>query len=245
MPIFNNIQPQRNGNRANVNTPFTRSYSDTCMISLSGWNQNLSLKIHPAIGKDANGITQYSTDNGQTLITSITQENAIAWVEGIDKYITPAISEKRPSKKVSITVGGNNMNSTKKVLSLWYDGEHCFFECDEGMMEDGTVPSGHSVVHEFPEKKIMIDYDKTTGNYVEETVYSDYLKFVGKLRNIEALTPMVAHSIKYDKSFRNNNNGTSGFGDSNGGFNPGSSLSPMSAPVSPLQSMGDYQLPLI
>ena len=248
MALFNNSQSQRNNSRVNVNTPFLRSYSDTCLLSLTGWNQSLSLRINPATGKDANGVVQYSTDQGQSLITSITAANAVAWAEGIETYILPAIKEKVASERVTITSGGKFNNSTRKALTLWFDGVHCYFECADGMGDDGTVPPGHSIIHEFPEKTYLVGYNKDTGAAIKNVVYSDFLMFYDRIKNVHNLSPMIAHSIKYDNAFKSSGTqGGSGFGSTqSGGFGNGGFATPQpQAPVAAMQSMDSYALPLL
>ena len=239
MSLFGNSN-QRQGNSVNISTPFYRSYSENCMINISGWNQQLSLRINPASGKDANGVTQYSTDKGQSLITSITQDNAITWLRGIEKHILPAIKDGVASEKVTITMGGNanNANSQKKALTVWFDGTHCFFECAVGLDANGIIPAGNYIVHQFQEKTYKVGYNKETGSAIEEVAYVDFDKFVEKLRSAEKfLTPVIAHQIKYENAIKANmNNNSNGF--NNAGMN-----NAQQAPVGAMQSMGEFELP--
>ena len=74
------------GNNINVNTNgLFQSYSDTSLVTVGAWNQQLSVKIRPAIGKDENGLTQYAQNKEQIINTSITQENAIVLVKAYEK----------------------------------------------------------------------------------------------------------------------------------------------------------------
>ena len=122
-----------NGNGVNVNTAFYTSYSDTSLLSVGGWNRNLSLKIQPAVGKDANGLTQYASDKTSTITTSIREENALALLEGFNKYIKPAIENENPHEaKVTIAMGSGDK---KKALSIIFDGKDSYLELAIGLSE--------------------------------------------------------------------------------------------------------------
>ena len=242
MPLFNTVSTLQRGNSVNLTTTLYQSYSNTCLLTLSAWNRQLSLRINPATGVDANGLTQYTTDRGQSLITSITQDNAMALLKAIEKLVLPAIEKHVASERVTITMGGNRPTSPKKAVTIYYDGVHCYLECAVGLDEHGGVPQNNCITHQFQEKTYMIGYDKNPGSGVEEVSYTDFYRFVEVLREAPKLTPIIAHQIRYDNALRsnantNNNNSSSGFGNKTAPSLP--------APTGAMQSINEFELPVI
>jgi len=235
--------------RVSVSTRYFTSYSDTCMLIVGGWNRNLSLNICPATGKDANGLTQYTQDNGQSLLTSITPENAIALSKAVDKYVYPAIEEKRPSEKVTIMIGGNSRNgqsSQKKEITLWFDGEHCYFECGVGLGDNNVVPDNQFIIHQFAEKTYAVGYDKNTGSAIEETAYVDFEKFMEAIDAVKNCVSIIPHQIKVDNAYKAAAGNTGGQSFVTNNFNGGyTGDTQQQALVQPMQSMTEYELPLI
>ena len=95
--MFNSRQTYNNGNTVNVNTRLYTSYSDTAMVVMGAWNSQLSLKVHPFKGLNADGVRQYAQDNTEIINTSITIDNAHALIEAIDNTFDAAVKERRIS----------------------------------------------------------------------------------------------------------------------------------------------------
>lgn len=193
-----------NGSGVNVNTSFYTSYSDTSLLTVGGWNRNISVKLSPATGKDANGVTQYDTTNN--IITSIREENAIALVEGFEKEIEPAIKN-GTNAKVTIAMGdGEN----KKAFSIIYDGNDAYLEIATGVKEDGTTEENNVLTHKFNKKSYMVNYNWADGTGEEVPTEADLYNFVEKMRACQDLVPTVAHSINYSNAnkaaYKNNQN---------------------------------------
>lgn len=197
-----------NGNGVNVNTAFYTSYSDTSLLSVGGWNRNLSLKIQPAVGKDANGLTQYASDKTSTITTSIREENALALLEGFNKYIKPAIENENPHEaKVTIAMGSGDK---KKALSIIFDGKDSYLELAIGLSDNGTTTNENVIKHKFNKKSYMVDYDYQTGEGKEIQIEADLFNFMKKIEKSQDLVPTIAHSINYSNAnkavFKNSNN---------------------------------------
>lgn len=193
-------------NSVNVNTTFYNSYGDDSLLTVGGWNRSISVKLHPATGKDANGVTQYAQEQSQIVSTSITQENAIALLDGIEKNIIPAIDEKKPSS-VSITMGSNE---NKKVMTLKYDGQDVYLEMVVGVNENGIGSEENIIKHKFNKKPYLLDYDYQNGSGAEVIIEADFLNFVEKIKDCQEIIPTTAHAINYNNAlksaFKNNNN---------------------------------------
>ena len=198
-----------NNNRGvNINTPFYSSATETSLVTIGGWNKSISLKFSPAVGKDANGITQYAQDQTQQITTAITQENAIALFTGYKDVIIPAIDENKEGK-VTIEVG---RDETKKAISIGYNGKDSYLEIAVNVDSNGVADSSNVVTHTFRKKNYMSSYDWKTGSGDEVPVEADLFNFMAKIEAAQDLIPTVAHSIKYDeaqKASRQNNGGTS------------------------------------
>lgn len=210
-------------NTVNVNTTFYNSYGDDSLLTIGGWNRLISVKLHPATGKDANGVTQYAQEQSQIVSTSITQENGLALLDGIEKVILPAINEKKASS-VSISMGSNE---NKKVMTIRYDGKDVYLEMLVGVNENGIGSDDNVIKHKFNKKSYLVDYDYTSGTGTEVSTEADFLNFVEKIKDCQDIVPTAAHAINYNNALKSAFKGNSGF--ANGGNNQQAAYS---APVS-------------
>lgn len=202
---FNNNQNQN----VSVNTNFYTSYSDTAMLRVGAWNQQLSIRLQPAVGTNSAGVVQYAQDNSQIILTGIPQDNAIVLLEGYKKHVLPAIEKKEASPKVSISV---SEKERRKIISIYYDGNDSYLEIAVSLNADGTTDESNVFKHKFAKRAYVLDYDYTTGNGTEEYVESDLMNFMNKVEQTKDLTPFAYHSKKYYEAMRNlysnrNNNG--------------------------------------
>lgn len=189
---------QNNNNGVNINSRLFSSFSETAMVTLGAWNLQLSLKIHPVKGVNADGIRQYAQDNTEIINTSLTEQNATALLDGIKEKLDPAIKENR-AEKVSVSMGAAE---NRKVLSLETDGKDIYLEMAINVNENGVAKPENVIRHKFPKKNIMIGYDPLTGNGEIVEVNSDYENFVIKLKDIYKFSPAVAHSINYNNAVK-------------------------------------------
>lgn len=209
-----------NNSGVNVNTKLYTSYSDTAMIVLSAWNQQISVKVHPLKGVDGNGLRQYASDKTEIISTSLTLENATTLLEGVKEKLRPAL-ESKGSNKVSVSMGDAD---NRKVLSLGVEGEDTYFEIAVNVSDDGKAEESNIIKHIFEKKSYMEGYDPVTGSGTMVTVNSGFENFIKKIEDVYNLSPSVAHSINYsnavkqsfknNRSFNNNNNGGNNGGNS-------------------------------
>lgn len=181
-----------------VNTTFYTSYSSTCLLTVGGWNRNLTVKFAPAVGKDSNGLTQYSTDNANIVNTVIREDNAIALLEGFKNIIEPAIKNGTDKdNRVSITMG---QDDKRKCLTIGYDGKDAYVEICVGVKDDGTADDANTIRHVFNKKSYMVDYNHNDGSGEEVVTEADFFNFMKKIEKSQELVPMTAHSVKYSKA---------------------------------------------
>ena len=192
----------------NLNTSLYTSYSETAQVTVGAWNNQISVKIKPCVGQDANGIRQYAEDRSQVISTSITPDNAICLIEGYEKNVVPALNGEKESGSASIVMGNADQ---RKILTIGYDGTNAYLSIAVSLDENGKA--GNEISHVFNKKAYLVDYNPTVGNATERVVESDLFNFMDKVRGIKDLAPITAHSIKYNDMNRtafsgnaNNNN---------------------------------------
>lgn len=181
----------------NLNTNFYTSYSETAQVMAGGWNNQLSIKMKPCVGQDANGIRQYAEDRSQIVSTSITPENAICLLEGFDTVVLPAIKGEKDSGAASIVMGSAEQ---RKVLTIGYENGSAYMSIAVALDENGKA--GGEIRHIFNKKSYLVDYNPSVGNPVENSVEADLFNFIDKVRAVKDLAPITAHAIKYNEMNR-------------------------------------------
>ena len=236
-----------NGNAVNANTHFFNSYSETSLLRVGGWNQQLSIRLQPATGKDSSGVTMYAQDQSQILSTSLSQESAIVLYDGFKKEIEPCLDAHIASKKISTQVSNGD---TKKIISIYYDGNDAYLEIATSVNDQNITTDQNVITHKFNKRTYMVNYDYHTGQATEtKTIESDFLNFMDKVEKVKDMTPVVVHTMKYanavKNTFSNNNNQNSG----NNGFipqpqNTGAPVNYNPAPSTNANSMDEF-LPFV
>lgn len=236
-----------NGNAVNANTHFFNSYSETSLLRVGGWNQQLSIRLQPATGKDSSGVTMYAQDQSQILSTSLSQESAIVLYDGFKKEIEPCLDAHIASKKISTQVSNGD---TKKIISIYYDGNDAYLEIATSVNDQNITTDQNVITHKFNKRTYMVNYDYHTGQATEtKTIESDFLNFMDKVEKVKDMTPVVVHTMKYanavKNTFSNNNNQNSG----NNGFipqsqNTGGPVNYNPAPSTNANSMDEF-LPFV
>lgn len=219
--MFNgNSQKQDTGtsNTINVNSRLYVSYSDTAMIVIGAWNQQISVKIHPVRGINADGVRQYEMDNTGVVKTAITLDNAAALLRGHETILMPAFNEGKAAS-VTLVIGAND---TKKLLMVGTDGTGFYLTIGVNASEDNKVAEGNILTHQFRAKPYYKDLDMATGVGEMIEVPTDYLNFMRQIEAIYDLQPAIAHAITYNeklRAMRANNGpkyGHGGYGNNNG-----------------------------
>lgn len=187
-----------NNNGVNVNSALYTSYSDACMVKVSAWNTNLSIKFHPMKGVNADGIRQYAQDNTEIISTSLTVDNTSALLEAIKNKFASAVEEKR-EESVSVVMGAAE---NRKVLTLKTDGNDIYLSIAIGVNDQGITNSNNVLTHTFNKKEYIVGYDPTTGSGEKVFANADYDNFVEKLKDIYKLTAATAHAINYNNALK-------------------------------------------
>lgn len=192
--MFFGNNKSNNNDSINVNTRFEALYSDTSSLVYGGWNNKLSIRLLPAIGKDSNGLTQY--DDKAKSITSLSQTNAKALYLAFEKEIKPNIGQDKEIKvSVSISSGTN-------ILSIGYklDGGNPLYtlELAQGVNSDGIAEDESKIIsYTFNRTDVLINYDPKTGSGTPSVENSEFENFYDRLKHIGDLLPVSAHGIRY------------------------------------------------
>lgn len=187
-----------NNNGVNVNTKLYTSYSDACMVTIGGWNTNLSVKFHPFKGVNADGVRQYAQDNSEVISTSLTVDNTTALLKGINDKINPAI-EAKTEASVSVPMGNGE---NRKMLTVSTDGEKVSLSIAIHVDDNGIASAENVLTHSFNTKEYMTGYNPTNGSGETVTVNADYINFVKKLESIYDIAPVVPHAINYNNALK-------------------------------------------
>lgn len=179
----------------NLNTSLYTSYSETAQLNAGAWNKQLSINLKPCVGKDANGLRQYAEDRSQIISTSITPENAIALITGFEKEVLPAINGVKDGGSVSIVISADN-GDARKILTVGYEDGIAYLSIAIGINETGVA--SNVIKHTFNKRQYLTNYVSSTGSAEEVVVETDLINFMNKIYAIKDLSPVIAHSVKYN-----------------------------------------------
>ena len=179
----------------NLNTSLYTSFSETAQLNAGAWNKQLSINLKPCVGKDANGLRQYAEDRSQIISTSITPENAIALITGFEKEVLPAINGVKDNGSVSIVISADN-GDARKILTVGYEDGIAYLSIAIGINETGVA--SNVIKHTFNKRQYLTNYVSSTGSAEEVVVETDLINFMNKVYAIKDLSPVIAHSVKYN-----------------------------------------------
>ena len=207
--MFFGKNQNNSGDKVNVNTTVLRSYSDSALLTLRAWNNQLAVNLAPAVGKDSNGLTQYESEFKKQISTAITPKNAHALMEGITEKVLPAIKD---GKAASVSVAAGN-NDSRKIITIGYDGTDGFISISTNLNENGVA--GNTFTHKFAKSSWLEGYNPETGSFDgERNTEAELMEVISRIDHIKYLDGMIAHSVKYDKAvrsaFSNSNNANNG-----------------------------------
>ena len=179
----------------NLNTSLYTSFSETAQLNAGAWNKQLSINLKPCVGKDANGLRQYAEDRSQIISTSITPENAIALIAGFEKEVLPAINGVKDNGSVSIVISADN-GDARKILTVGYEDGIAYLSIAIGINETGVA--SNVIKHTFNKRQYLTNYVSNTGSAEEVVVETDLINFMNKVYAVKDLSPIIAHSVKYN-----------------------------------------------
>ena len=198
--MFGKFNNNNAGISVNVNTRLYTSYSDESLLVLSAWNTNLSVKFQPTVGKNADGITQYSNETASQITASITPETLELINKAVNDVILPAY-DKKESASVAVLTGASQ--AKRKILDFVTDGEFISVNVIFGgtINLDGTSSDTTMLAHKFNNRSIITNYSKDSGGSTI-SVPTDFLAFISKLNELSNIDGSTSHGINYNNAIK-------------------------------------------
>ena len=211
----------QNNNGVNVNTTFKTFFSDLSSLTIGAWNGQISIRLIPCTGTDANGLRQY--DQNRRANTALYPEKADALRKGIVDVIIPALKNISDGVDVSLPVSvsvsmGNN--EKKNVLSVEIDNDQnqkprVYLRLYQMIREDNSTDPQNIYSYVFGENSYVTNYDYRTGKFAgEKDVESEWDVFYDILCRAVDILPISAHGVRYvnqlSSRFSNTNSGNTG-----------------------------------
>lgn len=204
--MFNNNYNNNQQQAPSINSKLVTWYSDLSCIQLGLWNNNMSVKLNVAKGKNQDGIMQYDFDN--RISTAIVPDRAADLLEYIEADIIPEMKNASAGleitpKKIGFDVGKGK--STRFMIEYVNDesGVPSAYLC--------LYSNGSAAKYKF-NKYEYVEGENATPIHKETEFYS----FVKLLRNLPRVTiaTFKEHGVKnYEASaarFQNNGQFTGG-----------------------------------
>ena len=232
MAFMSNYQNKKSDSNS-ITTSFTTVSSETSTLRISGWNQNISLRIAPTTGVNANGMREYSKDKfGQS---ALSHEKAKLLATKYEEEMKPLIEKYKvdgifPGKQ-SISVQAGNPDKPN-IISIEFDLDDknrpgMFLAIYQNVGENGVAQQMSSFRHHFKTTPYLKNYNPGTGEAIKaEDTFADFNNFMDIIKTPTNTLPIGYHGQKYvtewaeklggKSSFTNNNSMGGGFGTSNG-----------------------------
>ena len=227
-----------NNDQVSTNTRAVCFTSDEAMLTVGYWNNNISLKLNPCVGKDTNGFNVYDKD--KRVSTAIVAEKAMALIEGINNHIAPAIRKVAAGgvldKPISVSVA--MANDTGRI-SISYANDNqgipsLYLVIYKNANDKGQYADQYG--YKFNKTILSYNYDSATGMSETTNSEAEFSLFVEILKTAPSILGYVSHSIRYSNDIsarfsagRGNSSVNSFGGPSMGGYSAPQS----SAPVMP------------
>lgn len=211
-----------NSNERNINTKIKTFFGELSSLQLSYWNENISIKINPLTGVNADGIRQY--DYTRRASTALTQEKCIAIANGIKRNILPLIENKtEPEKPISLGVSVGTKGSAVCVEYKKDDKgiPSAYLTIYTNIDADGKAPKDGIFTYKFAKTTLSENYDPESGTSTDVTIEAEFLFFYEKIKNVSDVIGTAAHSVNNDSAYKKtapsnyNNSGDNSNGNSN------------------------------
>lgn len=213
-----------NNNRRSVSTNIKTLYGDTASMSLSYWNDMISIKLNPCTGTNADGVRQY--DRNRSFSTALSVQKSKALVDLIEENILPLIKSVSEGNKLEHPVNVAVQCGVKKamvIIQYSNDDRGKPFVCLYGYTssnDDGTCEQQNMYAYKFGKTNVIKNYNPNTGEGDVVQVESEFEFFYNVLKNQASAFGAASHSNSYFTSWSNGgDNGNHGNAPSNYGNN--------------------------
>ena len=206
-----------NNNRRSVSTNIKTLYGDTASMSLSYWNDMISIKMNPCTGTNADGVRQY--DRNRSFSTALSIQKSKALVDLLEENILPEIKKVAEGGKLEAPVNvAVQCGSKKAMVIIQYNNDDRGkpFVCLYGYTssnDDGTCDQQNMYAYKFGKTNVIKNYNPNTGEGDTVQVESEFEFFYNVLKNQASAFGAASHSTNYFTSW---SNGMGNDGNSNG-----------------------------
>lgn len=199
--MWNNNNYQNQNRETNLNSNLMVSAAPESLLTAVAWNKSMTIKIAKAIGKRSDGSTEYETDKARIISTCITYDNAVVLYEGYENILKPAMLINEP-KSISAVIQGKD--GRPKAITIGYNPESgSYLSIVTQINENGIASEENVITHKLNRRELREDYNFITGTSVDVSeVETDLAKLMDLMHHMVLLTPIVSHSIRYDKAER-------------------------------------------
>ena len=229
--MFNNNNNQSNGNEISVNTGIETFWGELSSLNVGCYNDKISLRWLPAIGKDDRGHTRYNSEG--RVSTCISHVKVSALLSQYDKKLKEMVEsgEEPPANGASVMVPINAKSGPAGLFIEYKKDENgkasVYLTMAKQLTEAGADPA-NIIRYKFNDLVVMSDMNPEQGGGEQEEIMAEFDYFVNILRAQILMTGINSHASRYSASF---GKGKSGFGAGNQGPSMGSEgFSPMLPP---------------
>lgn len=191
MNVVSTNNSQQN-NTKSVNTFIKSFYSDLSCMSISYWDEKISLRLSPIQLVNEDGTRQY--DHGKRITTAITFDKCLALCKRIDEVIRPAMKAVESGVVLTTPVNTGFFVGAKKNNGLFIEYKNntkgipsLFLTVYTGVLTDGTAPKEGSISYEFVKTTIIENYNPETGSGDKKEINGEFEFFYDKLKSIPKL----------------------------------------------------------
>lgn len=193
-----------------VTTNHMTCYNEEAKLTVSFWNQQISLKLAPCIGINGDGLRSYSDDKSQLIMTALTADNIYALKDAYAKILKPAVDSGNATS-ISVSIG---LAPARKIVTIGYDGVGYYLTATVNVDENGQ--GAGSLTYKFKTTDVIVDYDPNYGITNKNSTQAEFERFWACIDNFFAIGASTPHAMRYSEavraSFANNNNGFGGGG---------------------------------
>lgn len=213
--MFNN---NTNNNDISVNTGIVTLFSDSASLSIGCWNEKLSLRWMPSIGQDERGYHQYDKD--RKVSTSLTHVKIAALLKKYNEHIKPHLDagDVPDEKGWNAGVPISSKTSTNILLIEYKADEQGVPNFYLTFVRNPTPAAdpANIVTYKFNKMEVLVDYDPTTGESVDEVTHSEFDDFMDILKARKLMTGLTSHAHRFSSAFKIKG----GFSGGSGGYMP-------------------------
>lgn len=209
-------------NQPSVSTRFTTFNSETSLLTVSGWNHNLSIRITPALPQAAGQPIQY--DKNRFFQTALTQETAKALYLAYKSVLEEDILTNAPEmskKSAAVPIGRDDKRCILSIERIPNATGHDLWLCGYSALDNNNASLEQNIFrHKFKKTASLSGYNGETGQAEVIEQESDFFNFIGIVKRLGDLLPLQYHADKYEKQimaqYSSRNNGQGGYGNNNG-----------------------------